>query len=127
MLALTQDADTIIDGCPFAFVRGQCSPSSGSVVAGQTATIFLQFDESLGVAKAPTLALNDGGIAKVDKVHPDFADGLLAFSYKVGKGQATSDLQIDHINRLKGAAITDLAGNAADLSKAAGADLGISV
>ncbi|MDD5250352.1 MAG: DUF4347 domain-containing protein, partial [Rhodocyclaceae bacterium] len=88
---------------------------SGDLNAGKTATLTMNFSENVTVnGGKPTLMLNDGGTATYVG---GSGSGVLTFSYKVAAGQNTSDLAVTSLS-LNGAAITDSAGNAANLSGA---------
>ena len=81
--------------------------------AGKAVTLTVNLSEAVTVAGGtPTLTLNDGGTAT-------YASGsgtsVLTFSYTVGAGQDTTELQATAVN-LGSATITDGAGNAANLS-----------
>ena len=90
-------------------VNGVDTGSIGKDVSlGGIVTIYLDLGEALKVSGSPLLVLNDGGTAIFDAKHSDLANGLLAFAYKVGPGQAAADLQIDQVNLGKGAAVTNL-------------------
>ena len=91
------------------------SPLTGTLAAGQVATITLKTNEPVTVKNGtPTLTLNDGGTAT-------FTGGsgtnALAFSYKVAAGQTASSLAATSVN-LNGATIADTSGNTTSLSLA---------
>jgi hypothetical protein len=91
------------------------NPSTANLNAGKSVTLTVNFSESVFVTGAPTLALNDGGVAT-------YAGGAgtnaLAFTYVVVQGQNTSDLTVSSL-QLNGGGIKDRAGNAAVVSGAA--------
>ncbi len=96
------------------------SPGSGQVTAGNTVTLTVTFSEAVTVAGGtPSIALNDGGIAKY--VSGTGSNALL-FSYTVAAGQSTADLALAASNAivLNGATIHDAAGNNAVLTGANG-------
>ena len=99
-------------------------PSPGSSIrrrpaiwqAGKTVALKLTFSEAVTVAGgAPTLTLNDGGLAT-------YASGsgtsALTFNYTVAAGQNTASLAATAVNLPSGATIKDSSGNAANLSLA---------
>ncbi|MCA6125153.1 hypothetical protein J6500_25130 [Bradyrhizobium sp. WSM 1704] len=95
------------------------SPASGSQSAGSLVTFTLDFDETVQVSGGtPTLSLNDGGIATYDAAASALLgdQSKLVFDYVVSANDApTASLAITGLNT-QGAAVTDLAGNLADLS-----------
>jgi probable HAF family extracellular repeat protein len=100
------------------------SPSTGDLNAGQIVAITLNMSEAVTVLGSPTARLSDGGIATFDAAHS--TSTALAFDYAVVTGQNTSDLQLTGVNLPSGAAIQDLAGNKAILSRVT-ADLGLQI
>ena len=113
---LTQNGPQI-DGATPVVTSISESPSSGDLNAGKVVTITLDMSEVVTVnttGGTPTLSLNDGGTATYVG---GSGTGALTFSYTVQAGQNTSDLTETAVN-LNGAAITDGAGNAANLSLA---------
>ncbi len=91
-------------------------PASGVLVPTDTITMTLAFGEAVNVTGTPTLTLNDGGTAVYSS---GTGSNTLTFSYTVGLSDSTvSALAITQANLPNGAAITDAAGNAADLSGA---------
>jgi hypothetical protein len=91
------------------------SPSTGDLNAGKTVAITLNMSEAVTVLGSPTVRLSDEGIATFDAAHS--TSTALAFDYTVATGQNTSDLQLTGVNLPSGAAIQDLAGNKAILSR----------
>jgi hypothetical protein len=90
---------------------------TGNLVAGQVATLTVNFSEPVTVNTAggtPTLVLNDGGAATYTS---GSGSSALIFSYTVAAGQNTPDLVVSSLN-LNGATVKDGAGNAANLSGA---------
>ncbi|UVO35209.1 hypothetical protein KUL72_27695 [Bradyrhizobium arachidis] len=90
---------------------------TGNLNTGQTATLTVNLSAAVTVdttAGAPTLTLNDGGIATYVGGSGSTA---LTFGYTVAAGQNTPDLAVSAFN-LNGAVVSDSTGNAADLSKA---------
>lgn len=94
------------------------SGGSGALNAGKVVTLTVNFSAAIVVdtaGGAPTLALNDGGIASYTG---GSGGNALVFSYTVAAGQNTTDLIVSSLN-LNGATIRDGAGGAADISAAA--------
>ena len=92
------------------------TPANGDLGVGGTATITLTPSEAVTVAGGtPTLALNDGGTATYNPGASTPTN--LVFTYTVAAGQNTPDLAVTGV-ALNGAAVTDAAGNAANLSGA---------
>ncbi len=87
--------------------------ASADLNAGKTVTLTLTLSSAVNVTGAPTLTLNDGGVAT-------FASGSgtnsLTFSYTVLAGQNTSALTITAINLPSGATIQTAGGLTANLS-----------
>ena len=97
------------------------SLTQGLEVAGNSLKITLSFSTAVVVSNGtPSLALNDGGVATYN-AQESAALGdptKLVFDYTVAAGQGTPALAVTALEA-NGAAITDLAGNSADLSTAA--------
>ena len=92
------------------------TPANGDLGFGTTATITVATTKPVTVAGGtPTLALSDGGTATYDPTAS--TPTSLAFTTTVAAGQATPDLAVTGVSA-NGATITDVAGNAADLSGA---------
>ena len=89
-------------------------PGTGDLVAGKTVTITLDFNEAVIVAGgAPTLTLNDGGMATYAN---GSASSALSFDYTVGAHDSSvASLAVNVIN-LNGGTIQDSGGNNASLS-----------
>ena len=89
-------------------------PGTGDLVAGKTVTITLDFNEAVIVAGgAPTLTLNDGGMATYAS---GSASSALSFDYTVGAHDSSvASLAVNVIN-LNGGTIQDSGGNNASLS-----------
>jgi hypothetical protein len=105
-----------IDTTPPSVTQVIASPGSGSELPGNTVTLTLSFGETVTVTGTPTLTLNDGGTATYVS---GTGTNALTYTYTVGSGDATvSALAITQTNLPNGAAITDGAGNAANLSAA---------
>ena len=89
------------------------TPASADLNAGKTVTLTLTLSAIVSVTGAPTLSLNDGGVATYVS---GSGTNSLTFSYTVGAGQNTSALAISAVNTPSGATITNIAGTAANLS-----------
>jgi VCBS repeat-containing protein len=115
--ALTFTYDTVAPTVTSESISGTgILGGTGTLTAGQSAVLTLGLSEAVTVADgAPSLALNDGGIATYDV--PRSTATSLAFDYTVAAGQEANPLAVIGIN-LNGATVTDLAGNAANFSSA---------
>jgi beta-glucanase (GH16 family) len=92
------------------------SPANGLEFPGNTIVLTLSFSEEVNVTGTPMLTLNDGGAATYTG---GTGSNTLTFSYTVGTSDSmVSALAITQVNLVSGAAITDAAGNTADLSGA---------
>ena len=101
-------------------VTAVADTASGSdLTVGGTMAITLTMSEAVNVVGTPALALNDGGTATYDAAHSTATS--LVFDYTVAAGQNTAALAVTG-NNLNGStiAITDGAGNAANLTGANG-------
>ncbi|GAA0020831.1 tail fiber protein [Bradyrhizobium diazoefficiens] len=111
-------------------VAVSASPASGAVGAGQSVTITVALAEAVTLSGgAPTLSLNDNGIATFDAAATAALhdSSKLVFNYTVGAGDTlTSALAVTGID-LHGGAIGDLAGNAANLGNIATTFTGLAV
>ena len=92
------------------------SPGSGTATVGATISFTVKLDEIVTVSGAPTLSLNDGGVAT-------YAGGsgtnTLTFTSTVAAGATSvSALAITGVNLPSGATIKDGFGNAANLAGA---------
>ncbi len=88
----------------------------GRLTAGQTAVLAIGLSEPVTVVGGvPSLLLNDGGVATYDAAHSTSTS--LVFDYTVQAGQHTNALAVIGINQ-HGATVTDVAGDAANLSGA---------
>jgi hypothetical protein len=105
-----------IEGSTPQVVSVTASPKTGDLDAGKTVTITLTTNEAVKVIGSPSLALNDCGTATYESAQSTSTS--LVFEYTVAAGQNTSDLSITSIILPKGSAITDPAGDNADLSAA---------
>lgn len=85
---------------------------SGTVGAGGTVRLSVNFNEAMTVNGTPTLSLNSNGTAKYVS---GSGTNTLQFDYKVGAGERVSDLAVSRYN-LGG--VTDQAGNTVSLSGA---------
>jgi len=83
---------------------------SGLFHAGLSCNISLAMNEAMVVKGAPTLTLNDGGIATYDAAKSTPTN--LVFDYKVMPGQNTTALTATKVNLPAGSSIEDHAGNA---------------
>jgi hypothetical protein len=106
------------------------SPASGTEDAGSQITFTLAFNEAVGVSGGtPALLLNDGGTAQYDSAATAALHDAtkLVFDYVVSPNDAVvTTLAVTGIDQ-HGAAIADLAGNAAVLSGLATSFTGLSV
>ena len=85
---------------------------NGTVGAGGTVRLSLNFSEAVNVTGSPSLALNSNGTAKYVS---GSGTNTLQFDYTVGAGQSAADLAITGFN-LGG--VKDQAGNTVNLSGA---------
>jgi hypothetical protein len=85
---------------------------NGTVGAGGTVHLSLNFSEAVNVTGSPSLALNSNGTAKYVS---GSGTNTLQFDYKVGAGQSAADLAITGFN-LGG--VKDQTGNTVKLSGA---------
>ncbi|HLH98031.1 MAG TPA: NF038122 family metalloprotease [Xanthobacteraceae bacterium] len=100
------------------------SATSGEVTTGQTVVITLDMSEKVSITGSPTVLLNDGGTATYDVAHSTAT--TLAFDYTVASGQVTTGLAVSGMQLAAQSALSDLAGNPADLT-GAGVSLGLQV
>ena len=92
------------------------SNGSGTLTAGETAVLTLALSGAVTIAGGvPSLALSNGATAIYDAAHSTATS--LAFDYTVAGGQSSSSLAVTGVN-LNGAAVTDVAGNAANFAGA---------
>ncbi len=92
------------------------SAGAGIITAGQTVVLTRNMSEVVTVSGGvPVLMLNDGGTAVYDAAHSTAK--ALAFDYTVAAGQHATALAATGIN-LHGAAVQDIAGNAANFAGA---------
>ena len=112
LAGLTQTGPEI-DTTPPKFTAVTEAPAAGDLDAGKTVTITLTTSEAVVVSGAPTLTLNDNGVATYNAAASTSTS--LVFNYTVAAGQNTTALKAGTIN-LNGGSIDDLAGNAATLS-----------
>ena len=98
------------------------SPSTGQSGIGRVVTFTVTPSEAVTVTGGiPSFTLNDGGTATYNAAASTAR--RLAFTYTVANGQETAGLAVIAV-AFNGAAITDAAGNAADLAGAVGAAAG---
>ena len=89
----------------------------GLLTAGEMAVFTLTMSEAMMVSGGtPALTLNDGGTAVYDAAHS--TSTALVFDYTAAAGQYANALSVTGIN-LNGAAVTEVAGNAANFAGAA--------
>ncbi|MFL5253107.1 MAG: Ig-like domain-containing protein [Rhodopila sp.] len=101
------------------------SPASGTLVPGKTIIFTVRLDEAFTVTGAPTLSLNDGGTAVYTS---GSGTNALVFTYKVSSTDtAVSTLRVAKVNLPAGTAVTDSAGNAANLAGAAVGFTGLAI
>jgi hypothetical protein len=91
--------------------------AGSDLAAGQTVQITLTLTEAVKVTGTPTLTLNDGGVASYLS---GSGTNALVFKYTVANGQNSAALAVTGSSLPGGAGITDIAGNNANLSGAAG-------
>jgi VCBS repeat-containing protein len=92
------------------------SAGAGTLMTGAAVVLTLAMSEAVTVTGGvPTLTLNDGGTATYDAAHSTSTS--LAFDYTVAAGQYANALAVTGIN-LHGAAVADVAGNAANFAGA---------
>jgi DNA/RNA endonuclease YhcR with UshA esterase domain len=114
--AVGTDTHLQIDTLAPVVLSEATNPGSGDLAAGATIAITVTMSEAVIVTGAPTLKLNDGGVASFDAARSTAR--ALAFNYIVKPGDNTPDLAITAMT-LNGGAVQDIAGNAATLSGAA--------
>ncbi|QOY92914.1 DUF4347 domain-containing protein [Massilia sp. UMI-21] len=90
------------------------STANGVYKAGAAILIQVQFSEAVLVTGAPTLLLDNGGVA----THVGGSGDTLVFSYTVQAGQISPDLDVAGTGalQLNGGSIQDAAGNTANLT-----------
>jgi hypothetical protein len=89
------------------------SPNNGVADIGQNVTITVNLSEAVTVSGAPTLTLNDGGVAVYSG---GSGSSVLTFTYLVlPTNTSVSSLTVTTVN-LNGGSIQDASGNAANLS-----------
>ena len=114
-----------IDTMTPAVTQVVASPGSGTENPGDVVTLTLTMSEAVTVTGTPTLTLNDGGTATYTS---GSGTNALTFSYTVGAADSTvPTLAIIQANLPSGATVTDVAGNAADLSGAVTTFAGLSI
>jgi hypothetical protein len=103
-------------GTPFVGVTSK--DANGTYGAGQTLTLRISFDEAVVLTGSPTLVLATGPVNREATFGGFDGTDTLLFFYTVQPGDLSSDL--DYISttalHLNGGSLTDLAGNAADLT-----------
>ena len=114
-----------IDTLTPAVMQVVASPGTGTENPGDIVTLTLTMSEAVTVTGTPTLTLNDGGTATYTS---GSGTNALTFSYTVGATDSTvPTLAIIRANLPSGATVTDVAGNAADLSGAVTTLPGLSI
>ena len=93
------------------------APANADLGTGQVITFTVSLSAAVGVTGTPMLTLNDGASAKYSA---GSGTSTLTFKYTVAAGQNTSDLAVTGSSLPAGATITNIAGNAANLSGAIG-------
>ena len=88
----------------------------GTLMAGETVVLTVNFSENVTITGAPTLSLDSGGVAIFTG---GSGSNALAFSYTVAGGENTADLAVTAFNLPGGATVRDSAANDADVSGAA--------
>ena len=96
--------------------------NDGTLKAGETVTLTVNFSEIVTVTGSPTLSLDDGATATYIG---GSGSNALTFSYTVASGENTSDLAVTAFNLPAGATVRDAATNDAVLSGAATNPTGI--
>ncbi len=91
---------------------------NGTWVAGDTVFVAVKLSEAVTVTGTPTLALATGGAGRTATYVSGTGSDTLMFSYVVQPGDTSLDLNYAATNSLSlsGGTITDLAGNAANLT-----------
>jgi hypothetical protein len=79
-------------------VSSVASSVTGEADAGATVQLTLAMSEAVTVNGAPTLSLNDGGVAIYDANASTPAAGQLVFDYIVGASDSAPDLAITAVN-----------------------------
>ncbi|WP_458756087.1 hypothetical protein ACSVBT_10755 [Afipia sp. TerB] len=109
----TASGDTRAPRIQWIAANGQgVKNGTGTVDAGKTVNLTLNFNEAVNVTGTPTLKLNSNGTAKYVS---GSGTNNLQFEYKVGAGERASDLEISGFN-LGG--VKDKAGNAVNIAGA---------
>lgn len=90
------------------------STPDGSYRAGQSISIQINFNENVIVFGTPQLTLDNGSVANYTS---GSGSSILTFTYTIGAGQTSNDLDYQSTNALtlNGGNISDSAGNAANL------------
>ncbi|MCT4495642.1 hypothetical protein [Bosea minatitlanensis] len=112
-LAVDTRGDTTAPKVQWIAVNGSgITNGNGTVRAGDTVRLSVNFNEAVTVDGTPTLSLNSNGTAKyVSGAGTD----TLQFDYKVQAGDKASDLEVSGYNL---AGVKDKAGNAVNVSGA---------
>ena len=91
------------------------TPANADLGIAKAVTFKLSMSEAVAVTGVPVLSLNDGGTASYTG---GSGTSTLTFRYTVAAGQNTTDLAVTGASLPSGVAITDAAGNQANLSGA---------
>ncbi len=120
--ATTIFTNVAVDTTPPTITADTANPATGTYGTGQTITFTLTGSEKLTVTGAPTLKLNDGGVASY--VAGSGTSSLL-FRYTIAANQSSSRLAVQAVTLPSGSKITDAAGNTANLAAAAATFTGL--
>ena len=96
--------------------------NDGTLKAGETVTLTVNFSENVTITGSPTLSLDDGATATYIG---SSGSNALTFSYTVVSGENTSNLAVTAFNLPAGATVRDAATNDAVLTGAATNPAGI--
>ncbi len=110
--SLGDNKNITIDTVVPTVVSVTSSKTDGVYKQGENILITITFSEAVDVTGAPTLALNSGGVANYTS---GTGNSVLTFSYSVGAGENSSDLDYAATSSLVGT-IKDAALNAANLT-----------
>ena len=113
LTGLTTPTGLVVDTLAPTITSVTTDPATGSVGTGQTVTLTVTTSEAVKLlsGSTPTLTLSDNGVATYDPTHSDATH--LGFTYTVAPNDTATNLAV---TALTGAGVTDLAGNALDLT-----------